>query len=100
MASLEVQADGVAAVVRIIAEDSAHELDPDSAEQFGEQLIRAARDVTTEQSTLAASAGDGQATLAESADSDDGGFAHLLDDDGDGEWELGEPINANDPLDW
>lgn len=98
--SLTVQADGLAAVVRIVAEDHSHELDPERAEALGEELIRAARDVTTEQSTLGEPDPDAQQLDLQAAiEGESGGaFDHLMDREE--QWELGATAEPDDPLEW
>lgn len=97
--SLKVQEDGIAAVVRIIADDDSHELSPDEAEEFGEELIRAARNVATEQSTLGQDSAEQQMDLQAAIENETEGFDHLLDEDQD-EWEIGATEEPDSPLEW
>jgi hypothetical protein len=97
---LDVQKDGLAGVVRLIVFDgdvtAREELPPEVAKQVGEELIRYARDVETEQATLEASVDDGQLTLADDPSGE--AFEDLLDSDDD--VELGDVLNEDDPLKW
>jgi len=96
---MDIQKDGLANVARVFIGEKFEELDPDEAEALGEELIRAARDVRTEQSTLFGSTGDGQMTLAEgSDDSDEEAFVDLMHDDDD--WDVGDVLADDYPMKW
>lgn len=101
MPRLTVQRDDVGRVVRLVGEDTAIELSPDRATELGEAIIRAGRELATEQSTLAEPPAD-QATLDDPTPQRES-LSEMYDRLGGADRrspEPGEVINENDPLKW
>lgn len=99
--SLKVQRDDLARVVRLLHGDGHTELDPEAAKELGEELLRAGRELETEQATLETSAD--QSTLDEQ---ESGGetlqeMVDRVESDPDRQRpEPGAVLNRNDPLKW
>lgn len=99
--SLKVQRDDLARVVRVLDGEGFTELPPEDAKAIGEELLRAGRELETEQSTL--DDAPGQTTLDDEKST--GETLHDMVDrvETDGDRQRPEPgvvLNRNDPLKW